>query len=240
MQSAARLAVAVEKDKKACTALVTGLRHGGVARVQHRATPETARALIDTGEPLRLLAIGLDDPALAALELIRDCRKRFPDSVILAIDHVPGAETAADAFRAGADDVLRAPYPESELVARLARRLGQAIPARSILGTISEINFTPVEARIVQVLIAHAGDLVTRNELAKAIDNADWAYGDRKFDVHITKIRRKLRSALGDRMTVRTIRAEGYCLETRDARQAHEARSAARASSTGGQLPGSG
>lgn len=240
MQSAARLAIAVERDKKACTALVAGLRRGGVARVQHRATPETARALIEGGQTLRLLAIGLDDPARPALELIRDCRDRFPQSVILAIDHAPGAETAADAFRAGADDVLRSPFPESELVARLARRLGHAIPAADIPGTISEINFTPVEARILQVLIAHPGEIVTRNTLAKAIDNADWAYGDRKFDVHITRIRRKLRSALGDRMTVRTIRAEGYCIDTRDGWQGQPVRTPARPSSTGVQSPGSG
>jgi len=37
-----------------------------------------------------------------------------------------------------------------------------------------------------------------------------WVYGDRKFDVHITKIRKKLRDAFGERYVVETVRSAGY------------------------------
>src|SRR5690606_37851927 len=135
-----------------------------IARVQHRATPEAARELIGGGQALRLLAIGLHEPAHPGLELIRDCRSRFPAAVILAVDHAPGPDSAAEAFRAGVDDVLRTPYPESELVARLARRMGVAIPQGEVQATIAALNLTPVEARIMHLLITRSGRLVTRNE----------------------------------------------------------------------------
>lgn len=216
MEAGPRLAVAIEKDRDARAALVAGLRRGGIARLRRRSRPDEARQLIRDGSELRLLAIGVGDPPDAALELIRDCRHWFPEAVILVVDHRCCDDSVAEAFKAGADDVVRAPYAESELVARLVRRLGESVPTDGALASFTETHLSPVEGRILRFLFDRRGEIVTRNELARAIDNTEWTYGDRRFDVHITKIRRKLEGALSSRVQVKTIRSAGYRLETKD------------------------
>lgn len=207
------LIVAVEKDRAARAALVAGMRRGGVARLHRRATPDEAAALIRQAGILRLLAIGIGDAAEPALDLVAECRRSFPRAVILTIDHACGPDSVARAFRAGADDVIRAPYAESELVARLARRLGEALPKDDLLAGFAAIHLSPVEARILRLLADRQGHTVGRRDLALAIGDRDWTYGDRKFDVHVARIRRKLQTVVGDRVTVHTVRSAGYRLE---------------------------
>ncbi len=78
---------------------------------------------------------------------------------------------------------------------------------------IARAQLTPVESEIMRILLTHMGQIVTRNQLSQWLDRAEWLYGDRKFDVHITRIRKKLRAAYGERFIVHTIRAKGYLVE---------------------------
>lgn len=56
------------------------------------------------------------------------------------------------------------------------------------------------------------GQIVTRDTLSLAIDNKPWSYGNRKFDVHVARIRKKLDSAYGGDLKLRTVRSAGYQL----------------------------
>ena len=113
------------------------------------------------------------------------------------------------------------PFSLREFDARLRLRLrdrGVAPAGESDEGGLAKLALTPVEARIVDLLMRDKGRIVTRNELSRLLHDCDWEYGDRKFDVHITKIRKKLRKGFGDRYTVRAVRSVGYLLsDTADA-----------------------
>ena len=185
--------------------------------------------VLDAAEAPRLIIVGEALSDGCGLDLIRKAREGGVQSFVLFIDRRTDPDAGADAFAAGADDVARTPFSMREFALRLRRRLGEDFPlndrglrgpvprvmldARSRLisaGTQAAAQLTPAEADVMKVLIRRGGEIVTRDELSRAIDNCDWVYGDRKFDVHITKIRKKLKTAFGERYVVKTVRAEGY------------------------------
>lgn len=163
------------------------------------------------------------------LRLIRKIRERGVGAFVLYLDRSRYPEEAGDAFAAGADDVIRLPFTLREFGLRLRARLGADFMGQSgkifglipqvmldgdnrlmAVGTSAVASLTPAEAEVMSVFIRRSGELVTRDELSQEIDDCEWLYGDRKFDVHVTNIRKKLRRAFGERYVVRTIRAEGY------------------------------
>ncbi|MEI4485537.1 helix-turn-helix domain-containing protein [Frigidibacter sp. MR17.14] len=182
---------------------------------------DEARAACD-GATLLAAEVG-GSAAAAALAVI-------PAGLRLAVD--PGLDGAglAAALAAGFDEAVRTPLLRAEIEARLRRipviagrgdpllyRLA-ATPAGEpveIAGTEdgSLLKLTPIEADILRVLAREAGRTVTRDDLSRLIDRCDWDYGDRKFDVHVTRIRRKLTAGFGDRYQVAAVRSVGYRLE---------------------------
>ncbi|MFU8863071.1 MAG: helix-turn-helix domain-containing protein [Rhodobacterales bacterium] len=166
-----------------------------------------------------VLLTGLRDAVLGPVE-IADLRRHLPDWVIIVIDHAGTAHSAADALAAGADDVSRMPFPAHELLARVALRMRQAGMAEKSVSLetplIARAQLTPVEADIMRILLSHKGQIVTRNQLSQQLDKSEWLYGDRKFDVHITRIRKKLKAAFGHRYLVCTIRSKGYLVQFSD------------------------
>jgi DNA-binding response OmpR family regulator len=178
--------------------------------------------------PKLLVTSGLGDGS--GLALVRRVRTLGLPTFVLYIDRRGSPDEGGDAFASGADDVIRVPFTLREFGLRLRTRLGPEFVTESpAAGLVPElmldadnrllaaaspavVQMTPAEAEIMAVLIRRGGLLVTRNDLSRAIDKCEWVYGDRKFDVHITRIRRKLQKAFGDRYVVQSVRAEGYTL----------------------------
>ena len=129
-----------------------------------------------------------------------------------------------DAFLAGADDVVEWPCPLHELAARISVRLGhdlteanldqQNIEWETEAYLADRAKLTTVEAQVLRVLYSHQGEIVTRDDLSMAIDGRPWDYGDRKFDVHVAKIRKKFSQVFGSEISVSTVRSSGYLLST--------------------------
>ncbi|MGR3571045.1 winged helix-turn-helix domain-containing protein [Brevirhabdus sp.] len=207
----------VERDTALRARCCDALRAMGGGRVLRRARASDVGDLVSAEATLGALLVGLlgsaarDEDMLALIALTR---RRLPDALILAVD--PGTRPLgpAEAFAAGADDVLHSNGHPSEFDARLALRLRQARPATPRTAYLSRMALTPAEAAILQCLGARPGEIVSRSALAQEIGEADWSYGDRRFDVHIARIRRKLRDHYGEKIRVRTIRAQGYLLES--------------------------
>lgn len=188
---------------------------------------EAEQHLLSGGNP-RVVLISLAQPDGAA-DLIRTARVGPMESLVIFIEPSPGGDLAAEMILAGADDVIREPYTERELAARLWLRAGDGLPLNlpgeekrvarlridednrlTVPDAAEAVQLTPMEAEIMRELIRSGGRIVTRDALSRRIDKCLWVYGDRKFDVHITKIRKKLRDAFGERYVVETVRAAGY------------------------------
>lgn len=212
-----RLAVVHDRDPALRGSLAAQIRAMGVERVVACGCGARLRDLLDQSPPDVILVTGLRD-AVEGPALVARCRRAQPRAVIIALDHLCDGDSSADTLAAGADDVLRVPHPPREFAARLALRLRQAGVTDPAIAPQAEpiaarAQLTPVESEIVRLLMSSSGRIVTRNQLSRHLDKADWLYGDRKFDVHVTKIRKKLQAAFGDRYVVRTIRSEGYLFD---------------------------
>lgn len=212
----AAFAVVVERDTTLRIAWSDLLERSGLRRVLRRARPAEVRDLIAPGVPLTAMIVGLsahlerDDDMLA---LIASVRRIAPDAVILAVDHGDRPRGIAEIFAAGADDALRADHDPSELVARLSVRLQRVPVSGQRAARLVKLGLTPLEERILGYLNTRRGQIVSRSALAAEVADAEWHYGDRRFDVHIAHIRKKLAEHYGASLRVRTIRAQGYVLE---------------------------
>jgi two-component system, OmpR family, KDP operon response regulator KdpE len=154
-----------------------------------------------------LLDLGL--PGMDGLEVIDGLRgwTRVPIVVLSA----RGAERdKVAALDAGADDYVAKPFGMDELFARLRAAVRRAMPAdeqpvvatehftvdlsaKQVLdGSGEPVRLTPTEWHLLEVLVRHAGKLVTQRQLLRDV----WgpAYGDESnyLRVHMAHLRRKL------------------------------------------------
>lgn len=178
---------------------------------------------LDTQKP-RLLILDCPATPQEMIDLIARARACACPPQVLVLDHTHDGTLAVAAFRAGASDVIRAPFTLEEFACRLRARLDGTLPWRSNpdLGgradwqaeafIARQAQLTTAEAQVLRVLLARLGAIVTRDDLSQALDGRPWSYGDRKFDVHVAAIRRKLDNALGDQLYLETIRSVGYRL----------------------------
>jgi DNA-binding response OmpR family regulator len=127
----------------------------------------------------------------------------------------------------GADDYLTKPFAFEELLARIRALLRRSELTRPPVLTVSdltldpvthrvsrgglEISLTPKEYAILQTLMRHSGQVVTRSRIAEAV----WAEAPEDLanivDVHVSHLRRKIDQ--GDRPAlIHTVRARGFQL----------------------------
>jgi DNA-binding response OmpR family regulator len=170
-----------------------------------------------------IVDVGL--PGLEGTELVRRLRAEdnwVPVVFVTAhdseIDRVVGLEL-------GADDYLTKPFSPRELVARvkgLVRRAGApAAPAVRHVGRLDldersrrvalegeAIELTATEFDLLAYLLAHPGQVFSREQLLSAVWGVADYSGSRTVDVHIAQLRAKL----GEPDPIRTVRGVGYAL----------------------------
>lgn len=196
--------------------------------VRTSASCAEASCLLAAGMRPQVLVVGSSEKPGDELELIKTAAALDDGPFIFALDRQPSPEHGVNAFLAGADDVVRTPFSLKEFALRLRARLGPSVcgtgdcclDMQADWDTEAHIAFhaglTSAEAQVVHVLARQGGRIVTRDDLSHAIDRRPWCYGDRKFDVHVAKIRKKLTAAFGARISVRTVRSSGYRLTVND------------------------
>lgn len=181
---------------------------------------EDAAALVRPSGNGRVLIISGDQAK--SLELVRSVAKTDTPPVIVVLDHLSDGQFGAQAFRAGATDVVRPPFALKEMAYRIQLRVDE-MPALEEFSqervnwdaeayVANEAQLTTAEAQVARILIRHDGEIVSRDDLSYQIDQRPWKYGDRKFDVHVAKIRKKFQAAFGAKIEVETVRSAGYKL----------------------------
>ena len=194
-------------------------RQAGLDCVVNAALPQAADGIFDLPVSLRLAMIAIDAPDSPALSLLSRICVTFPGCLLIAIDTADTGDSAARAFAAGAHDVLRVPLRPAEAATRITRGLARMAPEQvrqaeaAVNDMIDRLDLKQAEANVLRIFSSHLGQIVTRDELSQQLYGTPWEYGDRRFDVYVTRIRRKLRQEFKDRLELRTIRAVGYALE---------------------------
>jgi DNA-binding response OmpR family regulator len=213
----------VEDDDLVADGLNRGLGAAGFS-VDRVATLAAARGAMAAGTfDLVVLDLGLPDgDGLQFLGQLRRGSNVIPILVLTARD---GLADRIDALDIGADDYLVKPFALPEVVARvraLIRRSRSVASARLDLGELSldlaastasvmgcAVDLTRREWSVLECLALEAGRVVRKDRLLEAIARFDQDLSPNAVEVYVSR----LRSKLGPKIVIRTVRGLGYRLE---------------------------
>ena len=217
------LRVLVVEDDQRLGSEIAGLLRRADYAVDLAPTGEEAGFLAHT-EPYDAIVLDLGLPDRDGLSVLTELRTKGVLTPILVLTARDRFADMVSGFRAGADDYLKKPFQNDELIVRLAAliRRSQRSPLAVVncgslaydttVGTISldglPISLTALEARVLRYLIQKQGALVSRIELADHIYERDTDRGLNSLEVIISRIRRKIAPN-----RIVASRGEGYRLE---------------------------
>lgn len=199
-------------------------------QVSEAADGEQMRSIIEQ-RPADLLLIDVNLPGEDGLKLTREQRERSDAGIILVtgrtdtVDRIVGLEI-------GADDYVTKPVEHRELLARvrgLLRRLGNKSPSSAASGlrhfdgwtldlarrTLQAqdgayVEMTRAEFRLLAVLTANPGQVLSRERLLHEISRREWDASDRTVDVIVRRVRQKLNDNPRTPRIIVTSHGEGY------------------------------
>ena len=162
---------------------------------------------------------------LAVIQTLRAARKQTPVLILSALGEV---DDRVKGLRAGGDDYLVKPFAFTELLARLealARRadvepaetvlrigdLDMDLLSRTVRRAGKTIELQPREFRLLEYLLRHAGQVVTRTMLLEGVWDYHFDPQTNVIDVHISRLRSKIDKEF-DYPLLHTVRGAGYCL----------------------------
>jgi two-component system response regulator RegX3 len=221
----------VEDEEAFVDALTVGLQREGF-RVQVARDGAEAIELFDLVEP-DLVLLDLMLPRISGVDVCRQLRARSSVPIIMVtaksseIDTVVGLEM-------GADDYVSKPYRLRELVARMraalrrAPRDGDGPIAEEVLevGDVRldpdrhevvvrgrEVSLPLKEFELLELLLANAGRVLTRETLIDRIWGVDYVGDTKTLDVHVKRLRAKVEDDPSNPRRIVTIRGLGYKYE---------------------------
>jgi two-component system OmpR family response regulator/two-component system copper resistance phosphate regulon response regulator CusR len=166
-------------------------------------------------------------PELPGLELLRRLRADGVRTPVLLLTALGSVEERVAGLNAGADDYLVKPFAFPELLARIEavrRRMADRpaaivhagpmtldLATRRVNRAGQDVDLTPTEFSILELLLRYAGQVVTRKMLCEHVWDADWEGLTNVIEVHIKRLRDKL-AAAGDPDLIRTVRGRGYAV----------------------------
>ena len=221
----------VEDDRKAALFLQKGMRESG-----HQAdiADDGAAGLeMALGGNYDVLVVDRMLPQLDGLGLIGELRNKNDMTPVLVVSALSGVDERVKGLRAGGDDYLAKPYAFSELLARveaLARRAApQAAASKLIVADLEldmlsrtvqragrPINLQPREFKLLEVLMRHQGQVVTRTMLLEQVWDYHFDPQTNVIDVHISRLRAKIDKGF-ETALLHTKRGAGYVLALPDA-----------------------
>jgi DNA-binding response OmpR family regulator len=215
----------VEDERRVRSFLERGLSEEGHAVCACSAGPAAERALSEGGVDVVLLDWRL--PGESGLELLRRWRARGDVTPVIMLTARDAIEDRVAALDAGADDYLVKPFSFEELLARLRavlrRVAGRASPVlrcgelaldpatRRVTRAGVEVRLTAREFALLQFLLQHAGEVVSRSRIAAAVWEHDFDTFSNVVEVYVRYLRAKIDEPF-DRPLLHTVRGAGYVL----------------------------
>ncbi len=216
----------IEDDGDAAAYLVKGLGEVGHS-VDQAANGHDGLHLALTGE-YDALIVDRMLPGLDGLSLIAAYRAAGRATPVLILSARGEVDDRVSGLRAGGDDYLTKPYAFAELLARLDALTRRAQPQTSsevlqvadlkldrlrhrVTRADRPIVLQPREFRLLDYLMRHAGQVVTRTMLLEQVWDYHFDPQTNVIDVHISRLRAKIDRDF-DQPLLHTIRGAGYRL----------------------------
>jgi len=215
----------VEDDKRLAATVKRGLEHEGYAVDVALDGVDGKWLAMEQGYDAIVLDIML--PGLNGYRLCAELREAGNWTPILMLTAKQGEYDEAEALDTGADDFLTKPFSFVVLLARLralVRRGRPERPARLDVGSLRldpaarkcwrddrEISLTAREFAVLEHLVRHAGDVVTKRELLEHVWDFEFEGDPNIVEVYVARLRRKI-GGPADAPLIDTIRGAGYRL----------------------------
>ena len=173
-------------------------------------------------------------PGLDGLSIVRSLRAANRSTPVLVLSALGEVDHRVEGLRAGGDDYLVKPFALAELSARLealVRRRGTGadpeapvtrlavadlemdLLARTVKRGGCAIELKPREFRLLEYLMRHAGQVVTRTMLLEAVWDYHFDPQTNVIDVHVSRLRRKIDRDFPTAL-IHTVRGAGYVIRT--------------------------
>ena len=217
----------VEDDLEAAAAMIRGLTEAGHAC---RSAGDGALGLAAAREEsYDVLIVDRMMPRIDGITMVETLRREGDGTPVLFLSALGEISDRVDGLKAGGDDYLVKPYALAELLARveaLARRretgsvqtvlkvgdLEMDLISREVRRAGKEIDLQPREFQLLEFLMRHGGQSVTRTMLLEKVWEYHFDPQTNVIDVHISRLRGKIDKGF-DHPMLQTVRGAGYRLE---------------------------
>jgi len=217
----------IEDDPEAASYLVKGLNELGHTADQAADGQTGLQMALDSSYDILIVDRML--PKMDGLSLIQELRREKDHTPVLILSALGQVDDRVKGLKAGGDDYLPKPYAFTELQARieaLARRPKSALQVettytvgdltldrmtRSCRRGETEIPLQPREFRLLEYLMQHAGQVVTRTMLLENVWEYHFDPQTNVIDVHISRLRGKIDKGFETQL-LHTIRGAGYTI----------------------------
>ncbi len=175
--------------------------------------------------PIDIAIVDLGLPEVSGLEIIKQLRERGHDYPVIILTARTRWQNRVEGLEAGADDYVDKPFHHEELQARmraLLRRTGRWSQAEFTCGPVRlntseqrvlvndvEITLTAYEYKVIEHLMMHAGEVISKTDLTESMYDDDSDRDSNVIEVFIRRLRMKL-DPDGDINPIETLRGRGY------------------------------
>lgn len=178
-----------------------------------------------------LIVLDVLMPRLDGREVLRRVRQAGDWTPVILLTQVGESTERAMALEEGADDYLNKPFDPHELVARIRAVLRRARPGQPPLASASqlacgdlkldrrsrraymgseELRLTPKASALLEYLMTHPDELLSRDRLLDAVWGWDYPTGTRTVDTRVAELRRKLGDDPAQSRYIETVPSQGY------------------------------
>jgi len=220
----------IEDDQEAAQFLLKGLRESGYT-VDHCGDGQEGFARATQG----LYDLIITDrmlPQLDGLALVKSLREQGVRAPVLVLSALGTVDDRVHGLKAGGDDYLAKPFAFSELLARiealLRRSTADSAPTRLKVADLEmdllrrrvlrggrEIELTAREFKLLEFLLRHAGQVVTRTMLLEGVWDLHFDPQTNLIDVHMSRLRQAVDRGFAKPL-IHTVRGAGYVIRDED------------------------
>jgi two-component system OmpR family response regulator len=217
----------IEDDASVAEYIVKGRRESGY-QVEHAADGKSGLVQATT-EQYDALIVDRMLPHVDGLTIIQTLRAANDSTPALILSALGEVDDRVKGLKAGGDDYLVKPFAFAELLARIEVMLrrqeaGSAVTrlkvadlemdllAHKVSRSGQPFNLQPREYKLLEYLMRHAGQVVTRTMLLENVWDYHFDPQTNVIDVHISRLRQKIDKGF-DKPLLNTVRGAGYMLD---------------------------
>jgi two-component system, OmpR family, response regulator len=222
----------IEDDQEAAQFLLKGLRESGYA-VDHAVDGRDGLFKATEGD-YDLVITDRMLPHMDGLALVKFLREQGVRTPVLVLSALGTVDDRVQGLKAGGDDYLTKPFAFSELLARIEALLRRTVSgdnapptrlkvadlemdllSRRVLRSGREIELTAREFKLLEFLLRHAGQVVTRTMLLEGVWDLQFDPQTNLIDVHMSRLRQAVDRGFA-RPLIHTVRGAGYVVRDED------------------------